>query len=739
MSRRLVVAVALGVVVTVALAMTRPVAPEGSALGRADRVVLVGVPLLRLDDLGRGDTPVLDRLSRTAGFAGMVANTVGTRPSTAEIYTSLGAGDEASVAAPVGLAYDADEPIATGEAGRVFARLAGTPARNGIVVMDAPATARINKGKHRSSEPGALGDALRRAGKRAAVFGNADTSDFVTATEERYRPAAMALMDRDGVVAGGSVKQPAITVRDPRAPGGVRMAPAAAATAASGALRDHDVVLVDGGDFDRIAALRPSPSPGTASRLKRQALRRVDSLVGTLDRRLDDRTLLIVAGLDTGAGGRHLTPLIARGPGVRAGYLASGSTGRYGVVALADLAPTVLDALAVPVPEGMVGRPMRSLDRSGGVAHLRDVDQEARLRDRIAAPISNAFITLQALFYAFAAFALSRWGRPRETAPILRAGALGLAAFPLATFVLRLLPTGGFPEPAAVAALVGLAAALAVAARVVSGRASTAVVVLAAATVWLLLADLLTGGRLQVSSVLGSSLLLAARFRGLGNAGLGVLAGALLVAAAAVVERARDRRRTVQVLAVVFAATVVIVGLPALGAKVGGIIVLSPVLAVTWWLLSGRRLTRWLIAAAVALPVAGLAAAAIVDLLSPAARRSHLGRFAGAGEGGIVVTVARKLSTALRVVEGSNWTDAAVVLLAFVVVLLVMRRDLAPKGSAVRIAVGAVIAAALIGVAANDAGILVAALSLGVLAPWLVTLATEAPVEVVSGAGRGSP
>jgi hypothetical protein len=721
----LLAAIAVGVVVTIVLAATRPTAPAGTALGRADKVVLVGVPLLRLDDLGRGDTPALDRRAATGGLAGMVANTVRTRPTTAEIYTSLGAGYEASVAPPVGLAYDADEPIATGEAGRVFARLAGTAAPAGVVVMDAPATMRTNQGKHRSSLPGALGDALRRAGKRPAVFGNADTTDPVTATEELYRPAAMALMDRDGIVPGGSVEPGAITVRDPHSPGGVRMAPAQAAVKVLDTLPTHDVVLVDGGDFDRIAALRPSSSVGTASRLKRQALRRVDTLAGILDQELDDRTLLVVVGLDTGAGGRHLTPVIARGPGVRAGYLASGSTGRYGVVALADLAPTVLQALGVPVPDGMVGRPLRSLDRSGGLGHLRDVDQEARLRDRVAPPVSNAFITAQVLFYAFAVFALSRWGRRDRSTPVLRAGALALAAFPLATFVLRLVPSGGLPEAAAAAAVVGLSVALAIAARVVADRSSTAVVVLAAATVWLLLADLLTGTRLQISSVLGSSLLLAARFRGLGNAGLGVLAGALLVTAAAVVDRARDRRRAVRLLGALFVLTVVVVGLPALGAKVGGIIVLSPVLAVTWWLLSGRRLTRWLVAAAVALPAAGLAAAALVDLLSPAARRSHLGRFAGAGEGGIVVTVARKLSTALRVVEGSNWTDAAVVLLAFVAVLLLMRRDLAPRGSTVRLAVGAVVAAAVIGVAANDAGILVAALSLGVLAPWLVTLATE--------------
>src|SRR5205085_4195003 len=65
--------------------------------------------------------------------------------------------------------------------------------------------------------------------------------------------------------------------------------------------------------------------------------------------------LVLVSGITPPGEEWRLQPTIAQGAGVRPGYLWSPSTKRLGVITITDLAPTILDALRVPVPDGMIG------------------------------------------------------------------------------------------------------------------------------------------------------------------------------------------------------------------------------------------------------------------------------------------------------------------------------------------------------------------------------------------------
>ena len=69
-------------------------------------------------------------------------------------------------------------------------------------------------------------------------------------------------------------------------------------------------------------------------------------------------------------------------PDVHKGLLTSASTRRAGYVYLADVAPTVLDLLGEPVPDGIEGRPFDVVEATGNrVAHLAQQSADAAARD----------------------------------------------------------------------------------------------------------------------------------------------------------------------------------------------------------------------------------------------------------------------------------------------------------------------------------------------------------------------
>src|SRR5205823_5652081 len=138
------------------------------------------------------------------------------------------------------------------------------------------------------------------------------------------------------------------------------------------------------------------------------------------------------------------------------------------------------------------------------------------------------------------------------------------------------------------------------------------------ATATLLLVDVATGARLQTASLFGYSPHTAARFFGLGNTAFAVLAATAVLAAALHVEHAPRRTDALVAVAAFFALVVVVDGAPGLGADVGGVVTLVPVLGLTLLVLAGRRLSWRALAVISAATVVLLAAVVGLDLLRPA-------------------------------------------------------------------------------------------------------------------------
>jgi len=315
---------------------------------------------------------------------------------------------------------------------------------------------------------------------------------------------------------------------------------------------------------------------------------------------------------------------------------------------------------------------------------LVDADARAVGHRAVVAPffvgLALAVLLVAGVLVGLLRRSVARGHAPGRAVRVLRSAALALACVPGATFLANLLPWWRSSLPlaavtgatgAAVVAVWGLSVAMG---RLAGGgaraRARVEVATVAAASLAVVVADVVSGAHLQLASLLGYNPLVAGRFVGLGNIAFAVLGAAGVVVGAQAV-RSRSPRLGAWAVAGVGVAMVVVDGWPAWGADVGGVLTLVPAFVVLGALVAGRRPRALHVVAAVAAGAAVALAIGAVDFLRPAEQRSHFGRFVGTAlEGGALGVIERKASASLDLLLMGPHTAAAAlatVLLAVVV------------------------------------------------------------------------
>lgn len=726
----LVVAVLAGMFLGAAAAT-----PSGAPPTRgADKVIVVGIPTLGLDDLGRGRVPAIDRLWRDGGaLSATSVRTYSARATTVEAWATIGAGSRVRATAIAAAAYDSATPYENTTAGEVAARRTGGEVSGEIAVVNAPLVI-DNAGRDVPSSPGALGDALAAAGLITAAVGNSDSiqpDGDVTIS----RPAAVAVMRSDGFVDRGEVGQ-SLLRPEPEAPFGVETDVDRVVSTALGVLAEADVVVVDPGDLDRLRTSVSVMTPNERDQLRFRALRQADDIVEGLAAGIDDDTLLLVVGLTPPTRAWALTPTIASGAGVRPGYLFSPSTQRSGLITLTDITPTILEALGAEIPADMIGAPLRFEDEKIDLAGLISMNDRAGGREAIYYPIALTFIILQALGYAAVLLTLRLApDMARHLIAPARLLVLTFAAWPLAGFVLRIFPSAYDLGAIAHLVLWAISVGIALLASRLRRRALAPLAAICGATVALLLVDLALGAPLQMSSLLGYSPHTAARFTGFGNTTFAVFGACAVVTAALHVHHAPRRQEAVVAAGALLFIVLVADGAPQLGADVGGILTFVPVFGLTLWALSGRRVSLRAVVAAGLATAAVLALAVGVDLLRDPESRSHLGRFvlaSGDDSATFWTTISRKWATNLRVLQQTIWAWMVPIVAVFALYVLVVARGwrrLLPVGSAARAAVIGMLATGVLGWLVNDSGVVVAALAFVYLGPLLTLLSLSRESE----------
>lgn len=665
-------------------------------------VVLIGTAGVRWSDVGAA-TPALAGLAPQFALANSAVRTV--RPVTCPTdgWLSVSAGTRAA---------DLVQP----DGG---CRTLADPGPDGVVPHWADYVAAATQDEY-EAVPGLLGDRLSAAGVRVRALGPG---------------AAVATATSAGSTVGRWSPLPAD--------------PAALRTQVAEALTDGDgLVVVDAG------AVRDG-----GATLAQVDERVAAALAGVHDATGTDPTVLISSLADRdGTPALQLTAV--RGPGAGPTLATSASTRQPGIVTVTDVPATLAHTLGLDATS-FIGAPMTSTATAPAdrVAALVDTARHAS----VARPLVPAFylglVLLNVALYAAVALGLARApgaraaGEPqrRRTLAVTRAVALGVGAVPVGLLLANLVPWWRAPAPGLALAASAAAIDVALVAVALLGPWRRAVLgpagVLAAVTALVIVVDVLRGGGLQLSAVIGAPTLAAGRFYGFNNTAFALATAATLFAVTALVDpwvRAGRRGVAAVVVAVVGLGLTLVDGASALGADFGGPPALIPGFTVLALLAAGATITWRRVVGVLGAAVVVTGAFAVVDWLRPADQRTHLGQLVQTAlDGGLWVVVGRKVSANLHIIANNRpLTVLTLAGVAFVVAALVRPVRavvLSPDGGRYGwlshgTALGALATAApmlapclvatatalLIGFAVNDSGIAIPAIGVAVTVPLVI-------------------
>lgn len=724
-------AFSVALLAAIAVAVFAPAAGAQPSCGHA---IVFTLPGITWDDIHRVRPPNLLEVADRAAIGSMAVRTNSARTTYASGFVTIGAGsrmDGGGSSGGVATAGAEQGPLSLG------VRAAGVDEIEELA-EEAGYDARA----------GALADALQGTSPVFAL-GNSDPGLKPPSPLGHARWALLAAMNSSGFV--GAATHERILVEDPDAPFGVRTSPEAMHDALDAALAgDCSTLIVDPGDLtraDQIATLDGAPAPAE----QETALLAADDLLGYLLGKIHLSTDLLLIVSPTSPGWdeeTHLGVAIAAGPGFDSGAtLRSASTRADELVTLPDVAPTIVEFFGVKRPDEMLGRPFVDTSWSDPraaigerVRSMVELNEEAVYSHGIQADIATGFVVFQVLIYILIIVLLWRTERKsladrRLGTRWLELGALAVVAFPLASYLATPIDAHEVGLALLVPIMVAIDIALVAAISVVVRPPLARLFGLTAATLLVMVVDLVLGGPLQFMAIFGNDPINAGRFAGLGNIAFAILGTCSLITASILVHRWPQSRGVLLTVIAIFVVTVVADGAPQLGSDVGGVLALVPALVVTFLLLTGRR-ASWKVVMVSALgAVVALAIFLAVDLSRPVDAQTHLGRFfedvRARGPGVFFDTIERKARTNLRIFTSTIWTYLVPPALLLIIYLV-----LRPRGRWQRLAlayprlraglIGGLVLAVL-GFAVNDSGIVVPAMVLSFLVPMalLVHLALE--------------
>jgi hypothetical protein len=556
--------------------------------------------------------------------------------------------------------------------------------------------------------PAALGDALMAA-RITEVIGDGDGIDGPD------RAAALAL-------ASGAGPPPVVatSVADAEAPAGRRtdVGRTVEALRASTA----DVVLVDAGDTAR-AQRAFTADPAAAARAATLALTGADEILTAMrsSARAGDVVIAIAPTppLERQREGIRLGAVAIVGRGFDAGLLTSGTTRHDGIVSLEDMAPTLASLARAPMPKGMNGRGVVEVPRANALRGLLDLEHDVVRSARARRPLTREMLIGAMIVVGLALVSSLRPARPPRATlaaqprdPAARARSLAAALLQLllvasAAIPLSLYQCGAFPVRSvwALGACAGaICLAAGVAARTFGARRVLAVLLFATAVVPL--ADLLLGTPLGIRSPLSYQVAGGGRFYGVDDGILGVVVGAEIFAVALAKPRARA---AVTAVALMFAATVWLLGSPAYGSKFGATATAVPAFAsfVLW--ARGRRFDLRALATLV-LVTAGVTALLIaVDAARAPQAQSHVARAFG-GHSDVFAILRRKIDATVQITLYTIWSRTIAVFGGAVAILFWRRPELwRGLDDETRAAIRAAAVAVVAGMLFQDGGVITAA------------------------------
>lgn len=533
-------------------------------------VVVVVANRLLLEDIDSPELPSIARMMKDGAVGLISPNCIGWKSSEAIMLTA-GTGVSCRGGAFVRHFFDAGEILKDGStAGREFALRTGRDARPGSAVfLGLPEAIRANvESSVRPIRFGALGEAIRSAGRKTCVIGNSDITPH-----SFDRSVAVLAMDSDGLVDTGRL---AANFEGPDDCGVCGLVPDAGklAGAVVESLETAQFVVVDFGYIGKLYDFQASLSEAAAASHKKAIFRELDKLVGKLMTSARQRNNVLVLasfGPPEPEVGRRLTPIVIYGAG--RGVLSSPTTRTRGLVAATDFSPTVLTALGIDSDGTITGRGAVVMPASNEQMDIvREVDARVAAHRKLIWPVMwvIVFTGAAALFGAGLLMSVPRLSSVRGLGVAVRLAMLASSALLLAMLLGVLAPPGplmyGISAIAYLVTLVAVAVAVRPYARRINMPALP-VLIIFAITALTILVDAATGGHLVKYTLAASYQISGLRYYGIGNE---YAAALISMSAITVLFLSMRVRQWAWLIGVTAAVAVVFLGLGRLGANYGG-------------------------------------------------------------------------------------------------------------------------------------------------------------------------
>lgn len=444
--------------------------------------------------------------------------------------------------------------------------------RNGYITdskeignLDIAKLKELNKENNFNPIIGALGSSLKMSNKKVSVIGNSDID-----TREA-RLGILIGMDENGLVDYGTVGED-MNINASDYPYGLKTNYDMMMTKYKHLSTKSDLLILELGDLYRLEKYKANLSPEIYIGLREKVLSDMDLFINNVYNFIDINNSRIMVVSPTyssfaAKSGKKLTPVIISGSGVEDGILSSDTTRREGIIGNVDIAPYIASFFSSNT-NLFTGKPIYVLNKEDKLTYIKDLNNQTAFlyKNRLSVLFSFAIYEIIVSFLVFLAI---QFGAKRRLKlyKFLEYLLLSNMAIPIALLVLPFVKAVNIYD--AIIKIIIITILLTVIATFIRKETIDSIIFLSGLMCLLLTIDIMSGSGLIKMSFLGYDPIIGARYYGVGNEFMGILIGASMVFATAILDRYNANKG---LSIIVFVIVTIAIGFPKFGANVGGTI-----------------------------------------------------------------------------------------------------------------------------------------------------------------------
>lgn len=576
-----------------------------------------------------------------------------------------------------------------------------------IVNTDINCLINMNKDVDFTPSIGALGDNLHQSGFKTAVFGNSDTADSFV------RTSCLIATDSDGRIDYGNVDD--ILVEDEEFCYGYRTDYSKLYNEVMNVSDKAHLIVIETGDLNRLNSCKDKMSDEMFIINRKKVLSKIDDFIGTFIDNLDkSKSLVIITSPnreESAISNSKLSPIILWGSGVDSGVVTSNTTRREGLVSNVDIAPTITSFLQGSNTD-FIGQPIENIEREKTYRFIEKLSKDINSTSLIRFSILKTYNVVVILVPLIAlVFLVLRKQIKADLSKIIRGLLLSCLAMPVGFLLMSLVNIKEYFSYFLIILLFILILNIVI----FKIGDKYGLLLITSSIALTIIIDLLTGGMLIKSSVIGYDPIIGARYFGIGNELLGVLLGTIAILCGSYLEIFKRHFYVLTVLAII----IVVVLYPDFGANFGGSIAIISMSLIFIVQVFNIRINLKTMSSTIIVVVLVFIVVTIIDVFINK-NPSHLGKVMS-----IVIEenplyifeiLSRKLKMNIKLIGITIWSKTLYFSLFYILLsILILKdtiKDILSKNKYLTAGFISTLIGSIIGLLANDSGIIMASISI---------------------------